>query len=305
MTWFLIALIGPFLYALTNHIDKLLLEKYFKKGGVGTIILISAFLSVLAIPILFFIDPSVVFVGGRNMLLLAAVGILNVGVLWCYLLPLKNDEASIVIIFYQLIPVFGGVLGYLVLGERLTTVQLLAMALIILGTSLVSFEIDSNNKFTLRLGTIIPMSAAAFLWALESVIFKAVALEENLCRSLFWEHVMLLLCGVLIFLLVRSYRVSFLLALKSNSTAILSLNVANESLYILGNIASAFAYMLAPIGLVLLAESYQPIFVLGIGIVLTIFFPQIGAENIRAKHLWPKLLAALITGAGTYMLSIE
>jgi len=37
MTWFLIALVGPFLYALTNHIDKILLEKYFKKSGIGNI----------------------------------------------------------------------------------------------------------------------------------------------------------------------------------------------------------------------------------------------------------------------------
>ena len=305
MTWFLIALIGPFLYALTNHIDKILLDKYFKEGGVGTIILISAFLSVLAIPILFLVDPTVLFVGGRNILLLAIVGILNVGVLWCYLAALKNDEASVVIVFYQLVPLFGCILGYLVLGELLTQLQIVAMALIILGTTLVSFELDSKNKFKLRLATIIPMTAAAFLWALESVIFKAVALEENLWRSLFWEHVMLLLVGIIIYIFARSYRASFLLALRNNSKAILSLNVANESLYILGNIASGFAYMLAPIGLVLLAESYQPLFVLAIGIFLTIFFPRITVEKIHARHLWPKILAVIITGIGTYLLSIK
>ena len=48
MTWFFIALIGPFMYALTNHIDKILLEKYFKNNGVGTIILFSSiFYSIL------------------------------------------------------------------------------------------------------------------------------------------------------------------------------------------------------------------------------------------------------------------
>ncbi len=305
MTWFLIALIGPFLYALTNHIDKLLLERYFKEGGVGTIILISAFLSVLAIPVLFLIDPGVLMVGGRNMLLLATVGLLNVGVLWCYLAALKNDEASVVIVFYQLVPLFGCILGYFVLGELLTRLQIAAMALIILGTTLVSFELDSTNKFKFRMETVVPMTLAAFLWALESVIFKGVALEENLWRSLFWEHVMLLLAGIVIFVLSRSYRASFLLALRTNSKAILSLNVANESLYILGNIASSVAYMLAPIGLVLLAESYQPLFVLAIGIFLTVFFPSVSAEKIHARHLCPKILAVVITGIGTYMLSID
>lgn len=304
MTWFAIALIGPFLYALTNHIDKILLEKYFKKGGVGTIILISAFLSILAVPIFYLVDPSVLHVGKENLLLMAGVGMLNVGVLWCYLMALKNDEASIVIVFYQLVPLFGCILGFLVLDEILTRLQIAAMALIIIGTTLVSFEIDGANKFKFRMGTIVPMTAAAFLWALESVIFKFVALEENLWRTLFWEHVMLLLVGAIIFLFVRSYRKSFLIALKSNSVPILSLNVANESLYILGNFASAVAYMLAPIGLVLLAESYQPLFVLGIGIFLTVFFPRITVEDISARHLWRKILAVVITGIGTYLLSI-
>lgn len=304
MTWFLIALIGPFLYALTNHIDKILLDKYFKEGGVGTIILISAFLSVLAMPILFLIDPGVLLVGGKSMLLLAIVGLLNVGVLWCYLAALKNDEASVVIVFYQLVPLFGCILGYLVLGELLTRLQIVAMALIIFGTTLVSFELDSKNKFKFRLKTVVPMTTAAFLWALESVIFKGVAIEENLWRSLFWEHAMLLLAGIFIFIVSRSYRASFLLALRTNSKAILSLNVANESLYILGNIATSVAYMLAPIGLVLLAESYQPLFVLAMGIFLTIFFPRITVENIQPRRLWCKFLAVAITGIGTYVLSI-
>ena len=42
MQWFFIALIGPLMYALTNHIDKILLEKYFKNGGIGTILLFNS-----------------------------------------------------------------------------------------------------------------------------------------------------------------------------------------------------------------------------------------------------------------------
>lgn len=302
MSWFFIALIGPFLYALTNHIDKILLEKYFKESGVGTLLLFSSLLSALALPILFLVDSTILSVGGRNILILALVGILNVLVLWCYLLALKDEEASIAVVFYQLVPVFGYGLGYFILGEVLTQLQLIAMAIVILGTSIVAFEIEADNKFKLRKNTIVLMVAAAFFWALESVIFKAVALEENVWRSLFWEHLMLALVGVGIFMFMRSYRKHFLEALRSNSIGILSLNVANESLYMFGNMAFAFAYLLAPIALVLLAESYQPLFVFAIGIFLTLFFPRLTAEKIQAKHLWQKLIAICVTGIGTYLL---
>jgi len=306
MTWFFIALIGPFLYALSNHIDKILLEKYFKKGGVGTLILFSSLLSAMALPFIFFADSTVLLgISGINILVLVIVGILNVLVLWCWFIALTSEEASVAVVFYQLVPVFGVILGYFILGEVLTQIQLIAMAIVIFGTTIISFEIDSENKFKLRKKTIIPMLAAAFFWALGSVLFKAVALEENLWRTIFWEHLMLTLVGLFIFIFIRSYRENFILAIRNNSKAILSLNIANESLYIFGNIAYSVAYLLAPVGLVLLAESFQPIFVLIIGVFLTIFFPKISTEKIQAKHIWQKIIAICITGIGTYLLFIS
>ena len=82
MLWFFIALIGPFLYALSNHIDKILLEKYFKEGGVGTLILFSSLLSVMVLPFIFLADRTVFNINGISILILAIEGILNVMVLW-------------------------------------------------------------------------------------------------------------------------------------------------------------------------------------------------------------------------------
>ena len=111
--------------------------------------------------------------------------------------------------------------------------------------------------------------------------------------------------GIIIFIFIRSYRTNFLSALKSNSKTALSFVGISESLYISGNIVVAYAYMLAPIGLVLLAESFQPIFVLAIGLFLTFFFPKIIVERIQAKHIWPKIIAICITGIGTYLLFLK
>lgn len=304
MTWFAIALVGPLLYAVTNHIDKILLEKYFKEGGVGTLILFSSLLSALAIPFVYFGDPSVLDVDLSSILTLALVGILNIGVLWFYLKALENEEASVTTVFYQLVPVFALGLGYVILGETLTTMETMAMTIIILGTTIIAFEVDEENSFTLRKKTITYMILACACWAAESVIFKSVALDENIWRTLFWEHVMLVLVGVFIYLLNKNYRTHFNLALKINSTKILSLNFLNEAIYIFGNVVVAFAYLMAPIALVLLAESFQPIFVFIIGIFLTVFFPKLTSEKIDSKNLWQKFVAIIITGVGTYLLSL-
>lgn len=305
MSWFFLTLIAPFLYATTNHIDKVLLERYFKTSGVSSLMLYSSLLSALALPFLFWMDPQALSVSLFNILILTAVGTLNILVLLFYLLALRDDEASIVIVFYQLVPVFAYALGFIILGESLTTIQIIAMAIIILGTTLISFEIDADNKFVLRKQTVGLMTVASFCWALGSVIFKAVALEENVWRSLFWEHIVLTIIGIGIFVLMRKTRRQFLLTFKTNSTRIISLNVLNEVIYMVGNTVFAYAYLLAPISLILLTNSFQPIFVLVIGIFLTIFFPRITVEKIKAKHLWQKSLAILITGLGTYLLLIS
>lgn len=305
MTWFFLALIGPFLYAITNFIDKVLLEKYFRQGGVGTLLIFSALLSGLALPFLFLFDPSVLEVSAFNMLVLAGVGVLNFLILFFYLKALQDEEVSITVIFYQLVPVFAYGLGYVLLNEVLTTMQLIAMAIIILGTSIISFEVDAENHFKLRKKTVFYMLAAAFCWALGSVVFKAVALEENVVRSLFWEHLMLTVIGIGLLVFVRSYRSHFVSAIKDNSGAILSLNFLNESIYMVGNAVFAFAYLLAPIALVLLAESYQPLFALSIGVFMTLFFPKIITERIHVRHLWQKGFAIAVTGIGTYLLFVS
>jgi uncharacterized membrane protein len=302
MTWFLLALVAPLLYALTNHIDKILLEKYFKDGGVGTLILFSAFLSILALPLIIIADPSVLNVSFSNIAILTGVAVLDLAILWFYLLALQGDEPSIVIVFYQLVPVFALGLGYLILGETLTTIQLIAMVIIIFGTTIVSFEIDDENNFKLRKKTILLMTAAALAWAMESVLFKVVALEENVWRSLFWEHLVLVLAGLVIFTFIRSYREHFLTAIRKNSGSIISLNLTNESLYMVGNMTVAFAVMLAPVALILLGQSFQTIFVLAIGIFLTLFFPKLATEHVEKKYVAQKLIAICITGIGTYIL---
>ena len=302
MSWFLLALVGPFLYAVTNFIDKVLLEKYFKQGGVGTLLIFSAALSGLALPILYFLDPGVLAVDNLSKVVLALVGILNVLVLFFYLKALEDEEVSVTVIFYQLVPVFAYGLGYFILGETLTTLELIAMGIIILGTSIVSFEIDTENNFRLRRATIFYMLGASFCWALGSVVFKSIAIEENVIRSLFWEHLMLMFIGIGLFVFVRSYRSHFVSAIKQNSGGILGLNFLNESIYMLGNAAFSFAYLLAPIALVLLAESYQPLFALGIGILLTLFLPHIIKEQIHVRHIWQKIFAIVVTGLGTYLL---
>lgn len=302
MSWFFLALLAPILWAITNHIDKHLLEKYFEDNGVGTLMIFSSIIGLIMMPILFLVNPAVLDIPLKDILILTFNSFLAVGVLWLYFEALKDEEASIVVVFYQLIPVFAYIFGFIILDEVLTQLQLIAMGIIIFGTLIISIEIDKENNFKLRRKTIYLMTLAAALDALESVIFKFVAVQENVWSSLFWSNVGLGAIGIGLFVFVATYRKDFLQTVRSKSVPILSLNGINEGLYAAGNVIFAYTFMVAPVALVLLTNSYQPLFVFAIGVILTLFFPKLGAENLRLMNVVQKLAAIIIVGIGTYLL---
>src|ERR1035437_7394638 len=131
MSWFFIALIGPILYAVANHTDKYLISKYLKGGAVGSLIIFSAIFSIVALPIVILIHPAVFSVSLLQGIVLALNGMLVVVAVLFYFYALHKDEASYVVPFYQTIPIFTFILGYLILGETITRVQGIASIIII------------------------------------------------------------------------------------------------------------------------------------------------------------------------------
>jgi len=299
------SLIGPFLYALTNHIDKFLLENYFRDHGVVTLILFSSILSAAGLPVLFFLDPLVLDVDIVSIAWLSVVGALNILILWAYLMALKDDEPTVVIIYYSLVPVLGGIFGFQLLGEVLTARQIFAMAIVIAGTSFVSIEFSKDERISFRWNTVLFMLMATTAWALEATIFKVVALEETVWRSMFWEHVSLVCFGLLIASAASTHRSRFLRVWSTNSARVLGLNGVNEAIYMVGNAMVSYAMLLAPVAVVLLAQSFQPIFVFLIGALLTSLFPQFFDEKLTKAVLLQKVTAIILSGTGAYILVLS
>jgi len=297
-------MISPLLWAICNHIDKIILERYFKDGGVGTLIIVSALSSVIATPFLFMIDPSVLDVGRDSVGIVVILALLDIVLLWAYLNAMQRDDSSRVIVYYQLVPIFGIVAGWLFLGEIITKYQLVAMLIVILGTSIISLE-NVEGRFRFKGRTVGYMLIASASWATELAIFKVVALEENAWRTLFWKHIVLMFVGVFLYLFIPKYRNSFRLAMQSNSIPLLSANLLNEVLYMLGTVSYGLAAMLAPVALVLLTETFQSIFVFLLAILIARFIPKLATESVDRTHIVMRSVAIGITGIGTYLLLVS
>lgn len=230
------------------------------------------------------------------------VGLLSAGAFYFYLRAMDIEEASIVVPLLQLVPIFGYFLSFLILGENLSTQQVMYSLLIIAGIAILSVEIDIENNFLFKKRVVYLVAASSFLFALHDVLFKKIAVQDTFWVSAFWQYAGLTLFGIFTFLLSKNFREEFIKMIKGHNLNILSLNVVSETLYIMGNLANNFATLLAPVAIVLVVSSYQPLFVFIGGVFLTIFLPKIISEKISKKHLIHKLISIIIIIIGSYLL---
>lgn len=293
MTWLIYSIIPALLWASVNYIDKYLIEKFCKGLNVGALVLFSSFIGIPVSIFIFAFNPGVFDIGIFEMFILTLSGNLFLLGTVFYLYALSKDETSTVAPQLLMIPVFSGLFSYLFLGEKLSFVQIVGIIIVILGSMLLSTDVKDLKKPKIKFPIFVLMVFSSAFLALNAVIFKfGVVSEVSFWTVAFWEHIGFIFFGLACFLFIQSYRKEFIYLIKTNGAGVLSLNVLNETLTIIGNFSFHYATLLAPIAIVeTVTEGIQPLFVILYGILLTIFFPQIINENIERKSLLQKILA--------------
>jgi drug/metabolite transporter (DMT)-like permease len=301
MSWLVFAFSGPILWAISTHLDKYLVERYFKDSDVAALLIFTALIGVITLPFIGFMQPKVIDLSLGNAALMAFSGVLYMGGMLFYLRALQHEEASAVAPFFQAAPLFGFVLGYVVLGETLSPAQMVGGALIVGGTLLVSLRPDRRaTSFNWRLAGL--MLACALALAVSSLIFKMFALSDDFWPTTFWMFVGEALFGAAL-LAVASYRRQFIGLLRSNPGAVLSINMVNELINLGGGLGTRYALLLAPLGIVQAIGSTTTLFVFAFGVLLSVFFPKLGRENLSRRELLQQGTAAVLVAAGAMLVT--
>jgi uncharacterized membrane protein len=301
MSWLFFAFSGPVLWAISVHLDKYLVERFFKESDVAVLLLFTALIGVLLLPIIWYYEPSVLSPGAGSIALIILAGILYMTALLLYLQALQSEEASVVAPFFQAGPLFGYVLAYFVLGETLSPRQMAGGVLIILGALIVSIRFGQSMKvFKARLALL--MLACGFIMALSSLIFKVFAIRVEFWTTTFWMFVGEGIFGAAL-LMIPSYRKQFIALVRVNTAALLSINASNELINLGGGLGSRYALLFAPLSIVQAIGSTTTLFVFAFGIVLSVFFPGFGRENLSGRELAQKGMAAVIVAIGVALVT--
>jgi len=301
VSWVVFAFSGPVLWAVSVHVDKYLVERFFKHSDVAVLLVFTAFIGVLLLPFIWLFEPSVTAPGAAGMALIVVSGILLMGAMLFYLQALQAEEASVVAPFFQATPLFGYALAYLVLGETLSGRQMAGGGLILIGALVVSVRFERGvRRFKARLAAL--MLACGFAIALSGLIFKIFAIEDEFWITTFWMFVGEAIFGCAL-LLVPSYRRQLVTVLADNTAALLSINASNELINLGGGLGNRYALLFAPLSLVQAIGSTTTLFVFGFGVILSIFFPALGRETLSGRDLAQKAAAAALVAVGVALIT--
>lgn len=298
MSWIALAFLGPVLWAASTHIDKYLVDKYFRDSGVGALLVFTALLGLLGLPVIaLFVD--VMSIGSTGIAVTALSGFLYLTAMYFYLRALQREEASVIAPLFQTSTLFTYGLAYVVLHEVLTWEKLLGGALIVASALVASYEPGHRHRF--KLGVVALILACTATLAFSTVIFKLFAV-----RNAFWEVTFWTFAGEAVFgavlVAIAHVRRDFLSMFRKNPGAVIAINGANELINLGGGLAARYASLLGPVTLVQAIGGTTSFFVFVIGMGLSLFFPRLGREDLSARSLVQKGLAVVLIVAGVILM---
>src|SRR5271169_1839805 len=76
VSWVVFAFSGPVLWAISVHLDKYLVERFFKQSDVAVLLIFTAFAGVVLLPFIWLFGPPVTGTSAGNIALILCSGVL-------------------------------------------------------------------------------------------------------------------------------------------------------------------------------------------------------------------------------------
>lgn len=294
MSWITLSILAAIVWAVVNVIDKFSISKLVDRPVIPVIVWCtingSAGLIIFAV-VGFQMLPL------NNVLLTLLASALYVLMAWLYTHALKQEEVSRVVPLFYLTPIFTLLLARFFLGETFPAAIYSGILLLICGAILISTRLPLQ----LHLGKIL------WLMLLSSVLLGGhyVITKYLLGVADFWQIFAYMRVGMfIVFIPAVIANIQHMKRVYTQQGikpfAVISFS---ETLNLTGVLFITMATAVGFVTLVNALSSVQPFFVLGITIVLSLFYPQILQEKLGTAIIALKCLAIAMMFTGALIVS--
>ena len=132
-------------------------------------------------------------------------------------------------------------------------------------------------------------------------MFKYFAIQDAFWPVTFWSFAGQAAFGAVLLAIPRIRR-QFFGMFRKHPGAVLGINAANELINLGGGLAARYASLLGPVSLVQAIGGTTSFFVFAFGVMLSLFFPKLGRENLSRRNLIQKGIAVTLIVAGVILI---
>ena len=297
----ILAVLAAVFYAMTNHIDKYMVSRAVKNADHRSLVIVSTAIAGLAMTIIYlFICNFQLSFDWQSILILFGNSILYAITLVFWFKAIGRDDATVVVIMFQLIPVFSLLLSPLLLRDQtISLLQLIGGIIITFAALFITYEPDKKKFSKKKLGTLALMTLTSLGYTIWFIIERYINQDHDFNQTTLWSNITLCAVGILILIFVKSYRKSFVKLMKHDAAKVLTLNLFNELFNSFGGVFSTYAGTMASVALVsFITQGVQPFAVMTLGILLTKIFPKMHKEKPSKKEFTKRIIAIIICIAG-------
>ena len=293
--WFLYALISVVFFGFTTIVDKMMLEERLSSFSYFVTFAPPALLFSICVLLT---SPTNVFTVPCAVAFVA--GLISAGGYFLYVLSIRKEEASRIAALTSLAPAFVAVLAVVFLGEIFSAKSYLGIALMILGSILISYK-RNQVKQLIPVSLTIILIVTNFAYSLDQTLSKI-----SLDQISFWPFLMMFMFGRFLVtfpgLAIPSVRKQFSLEISQLGRKFASALAAGSVMWTFAIIFFFYAASLGPITLVSTAALISPLFALLFAILITKYLPRVLREEIARMTIALKLAAIGLIFLGTYLI---
>lgn len=300
----IITIFASFLWGITNHIDKFMIDGIDESGSnYKTLVVFSTLIAGLVFsPIWFIVNKFSVPISTLSFVSVLLASVVYVLATWFYFIALNKNDASIVVVMFQLIPVFSYILAYILFRETLTKWQIIGSIIIILSAVLISFDFEERNNKS-KFKALFFMTLSSLFYAIYFILFDIAIRDSSYNSCAFWYQIGFLLIGLFL-ICIKSFRKTFIKAIKTNGKKYFLFNAVNEVLNLIANLLVNFANVTIPIAIANILNGFQGAFVFILGAIGVKLLPKYFKEDLSKKIVLQKVSCIVLSIVGLVIMFI-
>ncbi len=307
MNWIVLVIIAMLGDAIVIYTDNYISDVFFKgRNSVGQKVFYGWQYVILSTILLFLFNVQFDTLPIQPVLALVGTGLISSISSVFYYRALEIENSTNLSIFFQLSPIFYLIFGWMLMGESIGLLQLLAIAVILMGPILIVLCTRKNSRKT-KLRAISFAAIYVTISVLSNVLFVKVKGDTELD---FGIAVLFTFIGkgignlILTYIVNRKWLKRYRRVVKTNGSKVYLPFFVDGTLSFLKDFAYRGALLAAPAMALasVVCDSIEPIVIFFLGVVFTLVSPKFGREKLDKKSILVRLAATGLVVVGIVLM---